>query len=82
MGVRAGIPDLIIATPSSECPQASAVAIELKMPGKKLSKAQKKVREKLLECGWIYFEIRNVEQMLLLVNRLWPGRLKEDRHAT
>jgi hypothetical protein len=83
MGVRAGVPDLIIATPSPECPQACAVAVELKMPGKKLSRAQKQVREKLLECGWVYFEIRSVDQMLSLVERLWPGRLKRSRdHVT
>lgn len=58
MGVRAGVPDIIIANPVTG---ARCVAIEMKSRTGLLSNAQAELMPALERCGWVVHVARNFE---------------------
>lgn len=75
MGVRAGIPDFIIATPVRQRPDITAVAVELKTGNNRLSHKQRQVKEQLKACGWLYLVAKSTDEVIAIVESLWPERL-------
>ncbi len=57
MGVKAGVPDLIVIY------QGQVVAIELKAPGGTLSKAQKAMHERLMLAGALVYTATRIEEV-------------------
>lgn len=52
LGVKPGVPDLLIITPPPICPQAKGVAIEMKSKTGRLSPQQKVWLQRLDASGW------------------------------
>lgn len=55
LGVKAGVPDILVFSPLRQYPAVRGVAIELKRAdgGKGASKAQREWLERLAGCGWL-----------------------------
>jgi hypothetical protein len=62
MGVQAGVPDLVVTNPVPGRPEIRGVAIELKVEGRKPSKAQRAVLETLRSHGWLCYVCQGADR--------------------
>ena len=65
MGVRAGIPDLLIFNPSGHY---NGLAIELKVKGGKVRPSQKEALERLNRLGWCTKVVYSFDQFEHIIN--------------
>lgn len=71
LGVKAGIPDVLISDRVPGKPEIRGVAIELKVEGRKPSKAQRWWLEKLERDGWLTFVCQGAEEAKKVLRRLF-----------
>lgn len=73
MGTKAGVPDVMIVTPTiGHC----GVAIELKSDSGRLTDTQKQWREALTSCGWAYYTARSVDEVIEICKTHYPKYVK------
>lgn len=70
MGVRAGMPDLVLFVPASG---AHGLAVELKARGGRLSAAQKSYAEAFPRFGWRHAVCRSLEEFVEVVTKYMNG---------
>ena len=75
LGVVAGVPDIVIASPVHRRPEVRGVGIEMKGPGGKLSDAQRRMAVVLQSCGWLTYVCWSAEEAKAVVRDLWPEDL-------
>lgn len=71
MGVRPGVPDLLLPIPSGNW---SGLAVELKSPTGRLSPAQAAWLDRLEQAGYLVAVCRSIEEFKAVVDRFLSGR--------
>jgi len=71
MGVRPGVPDLLLPIPSGNW---SGLAVELKSPTGRLSPAQAAWLDRLEQAGYLVAVCRSIDQFKAVVDRFLSGR--------
>lgn len=80
VGVKAGIPDVLIFDPTDPADPRerpySGVAIELKAPRGITSPAQLEWLTRLGGCEWSCHICRSIDEVIAVLKRHYPGRIK------
>lgn len=72
MGVKAGVPDILIFTPSVD---VAGVAIELKVDKNRTTDKQQEWIESLTICGWACYVCRSIYEVMAVLQAYYPRYL-------
>lgn len=87
MGVKAGMPDLIVVGPHLACDATKMLALEVKAPKGRLSLAQNDAIAALAKCGIPTRVVRSIDEAeealreLSVPLRIFPSRSHHGRHT-